>query len=119
MMQDSTLPPVVQKLNYVHHQDEKRHIAMGRRVVRMLHDDIVGKYPEEVNRRIDSYLRRYMDFFVQSLYNPSAYRDAGLPDPYEWRNNLISDPAREGFHGRVLRKPMRFFRSQDLLQSTA
>lgn len=114
MMRDDGLPAMVQKLNRVHHEDESRHIAMGRRVVRAMYDQIAEKYPAETCRRIEGYIRRYMDFFVQSFYNPSAYRDAGLQDPYEWRRRLINDPARTEFHKRVFRKTLQFFRSCDL-----
>ena len=42
-------------------------------------------------RKLESYLRRYMQFFVQSFYNPNAYQDAGLSDPHEWRRRLMCD----------------------------
>jgi hypothetical protein len=119
MMEDSSLPPMVQKLNRVHHQDEVRHIAMGRRVVRAMYEAIAQKYPEQTRRGIESYLRRYMQFFVEALYNPSAYRDAGFDDPYGWRNRLINDPAREDFHNQVLRKTLHYFESRDILAQAA
>jgi hypothetical protein len=110
MMGDQSLPPIVQKLNRVHHDDESRHIAMGRRVVSELYDRIVGKYPEETHRQIESYVRRYTEFVVQSFYNPAVYRDAGLEKPYEWRRTLINNPARTAFHQDVLRPTLQYFR---------
>lgn len=116
MMGDQSLPPMIQKLNRVHHEDESRHIAMGRRVVQAMYEEIAGKYPASTLRQVESYLRRYMQFFVQSFYNPSAYQDAGLPDPHEWRRRLIDDPAREVFHRKVLKSTLHYFHGRDLLR---
>jgi hypothetical protein len=115
MMSDTTLPPMVQKLNRVHHEDESRHIAMGRRVVDAMYAQVAGKYPPETLRRIEDYLRRYMDFFVQSFYNPNAYHDAGLSDPHDWRRRLMDNPARQAFNRRVLHSTLHFFQGRDLL----
>ena len=117
MMADEQLPPIVRQVNRIHHEDERRHIAMGLRVVRALHERLLERYPPGRLRQIEIYLRRYMQFFVQSFYNPSAYRDAGLDDPYEWRRKLVEDPARRDFHNRVLAKTTQFFRTRDLVMS--
>jgi len=115
MMGDESLPEIVRKVNRVHHEDESRHIAMGVHLVRQLYDDLTAKYPENMLRQVEGYLLRYMHFFVESFYNPAAYRDAGLEDPYEWRRRLIDAPGRRDFHNRVLSKTVRFLRSRDLV----
>jgi P-aminobenzoate N-oxygenase AurF len=114
MMNDPTLPAIVQKINRVHHDDESRHISMGRRIVGQMYEGISRKYPPETMRRVESYVRRYMDFFIQSFYNPGAYRDAGIGDPYEWRRHLIKDPARQRFHEQALRSSLQFFKGRAL-----
>jgi hypothetical protein len=115
MMGDESLPEIVREVNRVHHEDESRHIAMGLRVVRSLYEQIAEKYPNQVRRKIESYLRRYMQFFVQSFYNPSAYRDAGFDEPYEWRKNMIAHPGRRDFHRQVLSNTAHFLRSREVI----
>lgn len=107
MMNDRSLPPIVMKINRVHHEDESRHLAMGRRIVRNAYEAIAAAYPAETCARIRDYLVRYMQFFVQSFYNPSVYRDAGLPDPYGMQAALVKDPARIRFHEHVLKDVLR------------
>jgi hypothetical protein len=114
MMNDDTLHPMIRKVNLVHHQDESRHLAMGLRVVAELWNDLAAHHPPETLRRIGTYLGRYMQFFVQSFYNPSAYRDAGFDEPYEWRKRLMDAPERRSFHLQVLRKPIHFFRNHEI-----
>jgi hypothetical protein len=113
MMADETLPPVVRQINRVHHEDESRHIAMGLRVVRDLYKAVAARHSEETRRRVLDYVERYMQFFIQTFYSPSAYRDAGLPDPYGQRARLLAHPARSEFHAQVLRKTSQFFRHLD------
>jgi hypothetical protein len=116
MMTDESLHPIVRKLNRVHHEDESRHIAMGLSVVRLMYEPLVERYPSDTLRQIANYLSRYIQFFFESFYNPSAYRDAGLQDPYEWRRKLIENPARKEFHGQVLRRTANFFHSSGIAQ---
>jgi hypothetical protein len=111
MMNDATLHPMIRKVNLVHHQDESRHLAMGLRVVSELWNDLAARHPPETLQQIGCYLGRYMRFFVQSFYNPAAYRDAGLSEPYEWRKRLMDAPERRAFHLQVLHKPIYFFHS--------
>jgi len=115
MMVDERLPEIVRKVNRVHHEDESRHIAMGVHLVRKLYEDLTMKYPEEKRQQVENYLRRYMRFFVESFYNPAAYRDAGLESPHEWRRKLIDEPGRRKFHNRVLSKTVRFLRSREVV----
>ena len=115
MAADETLPPIVRKLNRVHHEDESRHIAMGLNVVHAMYTALAEKYPDNTLRQIESYLSRYMKFFVESFYNPAAYRDAGLDEPYEWRNKLIEAPGRTAFHSRALQKTLKFFQSNAIV----
>lgn len=115
MMGDESLPPIVRQVNRVHHQDESRHIAMGLALVRHLHKQIVTNHPPELRQRIQHYLLRYMQFFVQSFYNHNVYRDAGLTGPTQWRASLIDHPARISFHNQVLARTERFFRRHDII----
>jgi len=114
MMNDDTLPPLVRKINRVHHEDESRHLAMGRRVVASMREELAKKYQPEMLQKIGDYLRRYTEFFVQSFYNPGTYRDAGFSEPYEIRRVLLQHPSRKTFHARALGKTSRFFESQGL-----
>ncbi|GAB6903917.1 diiron oxygenase [Kineosporia succinea] len=110
MAEDSRLHPTVRHINRIHHQDESRHIAFGCRIVQLLWDQmkLTGTPPDE-QRELATYLRRYIDTCMESFYNPTVYRDAGLPGGFELRKQLLADPARAREHARVLRKTNDFF----------
>ena len=114
MLRDERLPPIVRNINRIHHMDETRHITMGRNLVETLWRNIQHKYSKNVIHDIVMSLSRFMIYYLQSFYNPSAYKDAGLEDPYAWRSRLVESESRKAFHRRVLTRSFRFFQSLEL-----
>ncbi len=117
MADDPGLCETVRRLNAVHHRDESRHIAFGRELVRWLHARLAARGDERLLADAETYLKRYLVFSLQSLYNPAAYRDAGLADPLALRRRLLDDPARDAFHAEVLRKPVGFMIKSGIFSS--
>lgn len=109
MRDDERLHPIIRQISRVHHQDESRHLAMGREIVKVLHGELHRKYPLERLQEVASYLKGYMKASIESLYNPAVYRDAGIEAAYELRRRLLSDAARQSFHERVLSRTVNFF----------
>jgi hypothetical protein len=108
MAADERLHPTIRHINRIHHEDESRHIAFGRELVALLHDGLRQTLTAEQVRGIEEYVKRYLVFSLRSLYNPHAYRDAGVPDPLGTRARLLADPGRRQVERRVIRKPMSF-----------
>jgi hypothetical protein len=115
MGRDESLHPIIRQVNAIHHQDESRHIAFGREIVKLLWDGVRGRHPEERQQEIRDYLARYLQASIQSLYSPAVYADAGVPDPYKVRTALLADPVRHEADARVLKRTTDFFSSQGLL----
>ncbi|MNW15024.1 hypothetical protein D3C71_2134000 [compost metagenome] len=46
---------------------------------------------------------------VYSLYNPVVYKDAGIKDPYAFRNRLIELPERAIENEKILKRTSTFF----------
>ncbi|MEU3063784.1 diiron oxygenase [Streptomyces subrutilus] len=106
---DRRLHPTVRHLNRLHHQDESRHIAFGCRLVHLLWERLLDRGLDEAARReLRTYLGRYLTTSIESLYNPAAYRDAGLPDGFALRRRMLAHPARQAAHARVLHKTTGF-----------
>lgn len=117
MADDPGLCDTIRRINSVHHRDESRHIAFGRELVRWLHVRLAARGDEQLVADAETYLKRYLVFSLQSLYNPAAYRDARLPDPFAFRQRLLEDPARSAFHAEVLRKPIAFMTKSGIFTS--
>lgn len=115
MGRDEELHPIIRKINSIHHQDESRHIVFGREIVRKLHNHICEHEPEDRVRAAEDYVKRYTVASVQSLYNPAVYKDAGLPEPYKMRNELLADPARLERDRKVLKRTTDYLRKNGII----
>jgi hypothetical protein len=117
MGRDETLHPIIRQVNSIHHQDESRHIAFGRELVNQLFQRVSAKHPPERLQELDSYLQRYIQASVHSLYSPTAYKDAGIPEPHKVRNELLEDPARKAENRKIVKRTVDYFVHNGILSS--
>ncbi|GAA4236076.1 diiron oxygenase [Actinomadura meridiana] len=108
MAADERLHDTIRAVNRIHHQDESRHIAFGRELVSLLFEDLKTKASPARLLEVQGYVRRYLDYSFESLFNPRVYRDAGVPEPFAARRRLLASPRRAEFQRHVFRKPLGF-----------
>lgn len=107
MATDESLPFIAREVNRVHHQDESRHIAFGRMIFTNLLGQLTERDPDEVPA-VAEYLESYLQYSIATLYNPAAYRDAGIPDALSLRRRALAHPARIAAHDKVLKRTRKF-----------
>jgi hypothetical protein len=107
MATDPSLPDIAREINRVHHQDESRHVAFGRMVFTNLLAQVVKRDPAEVPA-VAEYLENYLQYSIGTLYDPAAYRDAGIPDALALRRRALAHPARIAAHDQVLKRTRAF-----------
>lgn len=108
MALDAELHDTIRQINRIHHQDESRHIAFGRELVGLLFEGFREQASDEDLAQVSDYVKRYLAFSFESLFNPRVYRDAGLEDPLGVRSRLLADPRRSAFEQQVFRKTLAF-----------
>lgn len=102
--QDERVHPFIREINEAHRNDESRHITFGRALLARLAEGLTNDYPADMLQKISSHLRKYVQVTIESLYNPTMYRDAGFTSGIAVRTALLTDPARQDFHSRELLK---------------
>jgi hypothetical protein len=107
MATDASLPAIAREINRVHHQDESRHVAFGRMIFTNLLGQVVKRDPAEVPA-VAEYIESYLQYSIGTLYNPAAYRDAGIPDALALRRRALEHPARHEAHDLVLKRTRKF-----------
>jgi hypothetical protein len=117
MGRDVSLHPLIRDVNQVHHDDEWRHIIMGRKLVGLFYDGL-RDHDKEVRDNLDLYLRRYIVTSAQSLYNPAVYRDAGIQEPYQFRESVLNDTARAPYHETFFKRITGFLTSQEIISAS-
>ena len=105
---DERLHPTIRQVNAIHHQDESRHVAFGRQIVSLLHSQLREKLDAEQLAGLETSLKRYIRMSVDSLVNPAAYRDAGIPNPYQLRTEVLADPAFKNLEQQMLKRTMSY-----------
>lgn len=115
MGRDESLHPIIRQVNSIHHQDESRHIAFGREIVKKLFDHIAATQPPAQIRMVQDYLSRYLVASIQSLYSPAVYKDSGIADPYQLRSDLLADPRRRAVDDKILKRTRDFFQANRIL----
>jgi hypothetical protein len=102
--QDERVHPFIREINEAHRNDESRHITFGRALLGRLAEGIDAEYSAGTLNAVSEHLRRYIRLTVESLYNPTMYRDAGFVSGIAIRTTLLGDPARHRFHSDELLK---------------
>lgn len=116
MAEDERLHETIRGINRIHHQDESRHIAFGRELVNLLHQDLKQTATDQELDEVSTYLRRYMKHSFESLYHPQVYRDAGIERPHELRRALLESPARAEAELRTFRKTAKYLEKTGLIR---
>lgn len=93
MAKDERLVPIAREINWLHHFEEARHLVFGRRIVEALYETHGPDWSGEVIERLAAELVAFLESTWRDLFNPEAYRDAGLPDCYGLRRELLADPV--------------------------
>lgn len=119
MALDERLDDTIRKINRIHHQDESRHIAFGRELVRILFEGFREQATPEEIAQVGDYLKRYMTYSFESLFSPQVYKDAGLANPLEVRRRLLTGARRPEFEAQVFRKTHAFLTRHGLIQAEA
>lgn len=96
MMNDASLDPLVCGIHRMHHQDESRHLAFGRQMVRDLWQTHAPAWSDEVRAGVREYLVGYLVSIWKEYHNPAMFRDAGLSGAYDLSvSSFETDTTRE------------------------
>jgi len=93
MAKDQQLVPLSREINWLHHFEEARHLAFGRRLVEELYATHGAGWPDNVRRRITDELVQFLEATWKEFFNPEVYKDAGLPDAYALRREVLADES--------------------------
>lgn len=85
MWRDERIHPLARELNKVHHADEARHLAFGRKYLAEIFEKFSQDWSEETLSNFREWLVAYLASSWGDYYNPAMYKDAGLDNGYELR----------------------------------
>lgn len=115
MAADQRLAPIARHINRTHHHDEARHLAFGRRIVTDLFEKHAPRWSAAELARARAELAAYFTACWKEYYNPDAYRDAGLPDPYGLYGRSFDHPAQRAHRAAVSKPIIDHLRAQGIM----
>ncbi|MAT83807.1 MAG: hypothetical protein CMD39_05915 [Gammaproteobacteria bacterium] len=114
-MQDDRCDPLAREISRVHHQDEARHLAFDRAYLTELAAEHLPQWPEETLTAFRKWLAGFMRVNWVTFYNPAAYRDAGIENPYEVQQLALASESQKTLRRDISRGTVRFFLKIGLL----
>jgi len=112
---DERVDALVRELNRVHHVDEARHLAFGRRHLAELVERTLPAWSADTLAGFRAWLAEYVKSSWGDYYNPTAYKDAGLADGYQLRQQALAHPACAQHRARASAKLVGYFLEHGLL----
>ncbi len=116
MAQDPRLCSVARQINDMHHRDESRHRAFGRRLLVQLFERHTRAWQEDTLTGVRAYLVAYLRETWKSFYNPEVYRALGFEDPIGMRDAVWRSPAARQHRQSISRGCIRFLCQHGILQ---
>jgi hypothetical protein len=115
MAGDARLVPIVRQIHLLHHREETRHLAFGRKLLQRLCAHYAPTWSAETLQGVRDYLRTYMVTMWQEYYNPTVYQDAGLADPYSVQRHALSHVACRAHRQRISAPCQRYLVAHGML----
>lgn len=115
-MLDERCDALVREISEQHHADESRHLAFDRAYLEELAERWLPRWDDAQLASFRAWLRAFERATWALYYNPSVYREAGIPDAYDVRTHALAHPAQVAHRERVGKKLDRFFAKIGLLE---
>ncbi len=117
MAKDERLVPIAREINLIHHQEETRHLAFGRKLIAEMFEERRKQWPADVVERVRAYVGDYLSSIWKEYYNPDVYRDAGFDDPYAVQAAAFDHPRRRQHRRAVSSRCLRTLLEKGILEA--
>jgi hypothetical protein len=115
VMNDDRCDPLVRAISHLHHVDERRHLAFDRAYLIELAGAHLPHWDDSTIDGFRSWLSGFIKSFWLTFYNPSAYRDAGIDEPYEVQQLAMAAPAQRALREELSAPTVKFLMKTGLL----
>lgn len=109
MARDRRLAAIAVRINRAHHLEEARHLAFGRAWLAELVAAAQVRCDSERRAAVVDHLRDFRAALWRDMFNPQAYRDAGLSDVHALRRGALEHPQVLARKEALFRRVDRYF----------
>ena len=101
MAADERLNDIARAINHIHHVEESRHLAFGRKFLRDRLKSMGHQWTENTRAALRQHLEGFRAMTWKQYYNPDVYTDAGIDEPFEVWQDLWTNPVCEAHRRRL------------------
>ena len=112
---DDRCDPLVREISRIHHLDEARHMSFDRAYLTELAAEYLPTWDTDTLKNYQQWLAGFMRVNWVTFYNPAAYRDAGIENPYEVQKIAMASPAQQALRETISEGITKFFLKIGLL----
>lgn len=98
---DDRVEPLSREINRLHHYEESRHLAFGRKMLRDTYEAYAPHWDDEVHKRVRIALEDFLVATWHEYYNPAVYADMGWEDAYVLRREVFESQSARDHRYRV------------------
>lgn len=116
---DERVSAIAREINHVHHVEEARHLAFGRKFLHRQLEQLSDGWDSAIHDYVRQYLQDYLQMIWKQYYNPRVYRDAGIDDAFEVWHQAYRDPAAVAHRRQISTRRLGFLRELELIEIPA
>ena len=113
---DERVSGIAREINHLHHIEEARHLAFGRKFLYRQLEQLNEILDTEVRNYIREHLQGYLEMTWKQFYNPRVYQDAGIEDAFDVWQKAYHDPAAIAHRQRICSERMGLLRELKLIE---
>lgn len=117
MATDKRIANIAREINHIHHVEESRHLAFGRKFISDQLSKHSAGWDKSTRAHIKYHLESYLAMIWKQYYNPQVYADAGIENAFEVWQNVINAPAAVQHRQKICRTRLGLMRTLNLIEA--
>lgn len=114
---DQRISSITRDINRVHHVEEARHLAFGRKFLRRQFQQLSASWDPSTHDYVKRHLQAYLEMIWKQYYNPKVYQDAGITDSFEIWQQSFSDPVAVSHRQQICAQRLDLLRELNLIEN--
>lgn len=117
MAADKRITNIAREINHIHHVEESRHLAFGRKFISDQLSKHSAGWDKSTRTHIKCHLESYLAMIWKQYYNPQVYADAGIENAFEVWQNVTNAPAAVRHRQKICSTRLGLMRKLNLIET--
>jgi hypothetical protein len=116
MAADNRIAGIAREINRIHHVEEARHLAFGRKFLSQQLSMHNAGWNKTTRAQIKCHLESYLTMIWKQYYNPQVYADAGIENAFEVWQNVTNSPVAIQHRQKICNSRLGLMRKLNLIE---